>query len=560
MTHKVKRETLQLTIVERGALESANNHDIVCRVKAGTRGSTAIKSVVDDGTYVHKGQELMRLDSSTLDEQYKIQMIATEKAQNDYIQAKEAVEISRIQGESDRETARVAVELAELDRKKFIEGDYQQQFKDVRSRILVAESDLEMLQDRASYSDRMAKKNFITPSQAQADRARLRSGELALQKVQEELRVLQNYTLVRTLKDLDSKIAEAKRNQLRVFTQTESQRRQAINDRDTKYSIYLQEKSKLDELQEEIDKCTIRAPEEGLVVYYISPQTRFGSGSSQSIIAPGEPVKEGQKLMQIPDLNHMLVNTRVHESLISRVKGERYVRTGFGESLEAALLSTPDVWVRLLGYQGFQAVREDFREMEQHKIYDGQRVKIRVDAFPSKLLDGHVKSAATVAVQQDFSNDVKVYQTMIELEDMIPGLKPGMNAEVTIFTDEHVDNALTVPLQAVVPAGERGKFKCWVVTPNGAEERPVVIGLNNEKMVEIKEGLEEGEEVVINPQALMTEAEKAQALNAFSSGSGKSGGKRPGNKPGNRPGGGKPGAKDAPPSAPPPSGGNKADK
>src|SRR5713226_7440755 len=54
VTHKVQYGRLELTIVERGALESANNHDIVCRVKARSQTaqtSTTIKSLVDDGSH-----------------------------------------------------------------------------------------------------------------------------------------------------------------------------------------------------------------------------------------------------------------------------------------------------------------------------------------------------------------------------------------------------------------------------------------------------------------------------------------------------------------------------
>src|SRR5260370_6402778 len=55
VTHKVQFGRLELTIVERGALESANNHDIVCRVKAKnqqSQTSTTIKWIIDDGSQV----------------------------------------------------------------------------------------------------------------------------------------------------------------------------------------------------------------------------------------------------------------------------------------------------------------------------------------------------------------------------------------------------------------------------------------------------------------------------------------------------------------------------
>jgi hypothetical protein len=81
-----------------------------------------------------------------------------------------------------------------------------------------------------------------------------------------------------------------------------------------------------------------------------------------------------------------------------------------------------------------------------------------------------------------------------------------------MFTDSQVEHVLTIPLQAVVGSVEMGnKRKCYVMTPHGAEEREVTLGLSNDKMVEVKDGLEEGEEVVVNPRSLMSEKERSAA-------------------------------------------------
>ena len=73
LLHTVKHEDLDLTVVERGALESADNRDVVCKVKAGSKGSYAstIKWVIDDGTLVKKGQLIMTLDSSSLEDAFR---------------------------------------------------------------------------------------------------------------------------------------------------------------------------------------------------------------------------------------------------------------------------------------------------------------------------------------------------------------------------------------------------------------------------------------------------------------------------------------------------------
>ena len=70
--HKLAYEKLQLTIVERGTLESAENRDVTCRVKASAKGGTissTIKSVIDNGSIVEPGKLLVELDDSGLQDQ-----------------------------------------------------------------------------------------------------------------------------------------------------------------------------------------------------------------------------------------------------------------------------------------------------------------------------------------------------------------------------------------------------------------------------------------------------------------------------------------------------------
>src|SRR5262249_7988317 len=146
---------------------------------------------------------------------------------------------------------------------------------------------------------------------------------------------------------------------------------QARSTREAKKSIWQQEQTRYREIEDEIKKCKIFAPQDGMVVYFVPEQARFGGGAQQAIIAQGEPVREGQKLMQIPNLRAMLVNTKVHEALVSRVRA-------------------------------------------------GQPGVIRVDAFPDKVLRGHVDTVATVSSQQDFmSADVKVYTTKVMIDDVV---------------------------------------------------------------------------------------------------------------------------------------------
>jgi multidrug resistance efflux pump len=559
LTHKVLYGRLPITIVERGALESANNRDIVCRVKAraqGTQNSTTIKWVIDDGSHVlgdrppeealsilswepksscwiektgdsngvarvvkvedkEKGRTLysdllVDLDDSGLIEQLKAQKITVDQAESNKVQAEEAYKIQLSKNESDLQTKRTTLELAEIDLEKYQKGDYPQSLKDVEGRIKVAESDLEQQRDRAAWSQRMLKKGYYTVSQSDSEQSKLQSLQLALDKVMEEKRVLTDpgYGLKkRTETDYKNKVMQAKDELDRAQAQARATETQARTDRDAKKSIYDQESTKYKEIEDEIKKCKLYAPQEGLVVYYVAEQTRWGVGR-QAVVAQGEMVTENQKLMQIPDLKHMFVNTKVHEALVSRVRR-------------------------------------------------GQPALVRVDAMAGRKLKGHVDSVANTASQQDFfAADVKVYATKVAIDEELEGLKPGMTAEVTIMIADALEHVLIVPIEAIIGSADMGKTrKCFVMSANGPEERDIVVGMNNDKEVEIRDGLKEGEEVVLNPRLLAGEkakihqpgedkraaeeaADKSGRREKAGSKGGRDGGGGPGDEPSARPGGG----------------------
>src|SRR5262249_52775958 len=148
---------------------------------------------------------------------------------------------------------------------------------------------------------------------------------------------------------------------------------------------------------------TMYAPQKGMVVYYIPEQARFGGGSQQSTVAQGEPVRESQKLIRIPTLSKMLVKVKVHEAMISKVRGKEYRPTGYSDSLRSGFfLGSPDP-LTLVSYRlAFDEVLEKFKKLDQELIFHGQSAKIRVDSEPGRIYKGHVKSKATVPSQGDF--------------------------------------------------------------------------------------------------------------------------------------------------------------
>lgn len=544
----VKREPLQLFITERGALESAENSDLICRVKQGRKNtSTTIKWVIDNGVEVQKGQKLIELDDSALQEELKEQIIDVNKAYNDWVGAKEKCLITESQNNSDIEKAKTDLDLAKIELRKFLGDDIAQSVLPIKERVVLSKflvSDLdralkkqetanpdksvseifqtvsdiagrienersnkEQWLDRASWSQRMANNGLVSRSQAESDKARLDSANIALKKVMGELDIFKKFTIEQKVTELWAKVKEAERALDRTETQARSKLNADTSDRDSKEDIYKQEYGRKLEIDDEIAKCQLYAPQSGLVVYYLSEASRWGSGSQNSTINIGEPVKEGQKLMQIPNLSRMQVNAKVHEAMVSRVKGEVLRPTGYSTALQAGFSAGRPVLDVISNLAVHHSVRHEFLDKDFEVLYPGQPVKIRVDAYPSKEFQGRVKSVATVNSQESFfSSDVKLYQTIVSIDETVMNLKPGMSAQVTILAEESTEPVLTIPIQSVAGSIAMGaKRKCFVLENGQPKERDIVVGRSNDNLVEVTQGLHEGETVVLNPRSLLDE-------------------------------------------------------
>jgi HlyD family secretion protein len=203
---------------------------------------------------------------------------------------------------------------------------------------------------------------------------------------------------------------------------------------------------------------------------------------------------------------------RVHEAMIRKVEPEATKPTGYSDTLRHTFALGRQDLLAVAVYQGaFEELHDKFKEKDLTVTFAGHRAKIRIDAAPGKQFDGHVKTKATVASQAEFfSSDVKVYQTMVTIDDLDPRydkLNPGMSAEVTILADETPTPVLIIPIQSVIGnVAMKAERKCYVLDANNVpRERDIKVGLSSDKYVEVLEGVEEGEKIVLNPRPLIPE-------------------------------------------------------
>jgi multidrug efflux pump subunit AcrA (membrane-fusion protein) len=155
-------------------------------------------------------------------------------------------------------------------------------------------------------------------------------------------------------------------------------------------------------------------------------------------------------------------------------------------------------------------VRMMVHESVLDQVRDGLAATVQLDAFPDQNYRAKVQSVAVMPYQGGnffTSPDVKVYETLVTIDEDVEQLRPGMTAVVDIHVDR-LEDVLSVPVQALVQVEQ--ETWCYVDGPDGAERRAVQLGRTNDKFVEIVSGLVEGDRVVLNPMTIM-EANEQEA-------------------------------------------------
>ncbi|MFT3878886.1 MAG: hypothetical protein QM703_04390 [Gemmatales bacterium] len=524
-TQALTRGDIMLTFVEKGELEAARNTEIICQVRASGRGNSAassIKWVIDDGSKVKKGDQLMLLEDASLREQLNNQHIVVEEKNDLYEQAKANLKIVENENKSAELTGINNYKIAEIDLEKFRKAEKQQKQFDIDSRIKLATADLIQWRDKLGWSNRMFVRGYLSANQKLNDETRLDQANVNLDKLQKEFDTLK-FDNQRQELDLLNKLEQAKLQMEIAKENSESKRAQGQAKLTSAELILKQESQKRDDLEQDVRNCKIFAPHDGMVIYFVSESSRFGGSSQTSPIEVGSPVKEGQKLMRIPNLSRMIARVKVHESIVTKLRGDVTAPTGFGTFYDVGQVVMQ--WGHILNAHAVpglhsalpnfmpglviqREVKSDLGHLEEVVTDEGMGASIKV-ASVEKPLTGRVKTVSSVASSTDWmSADVKVYQTVVAIDETPENLKPNMSAEVTVKIDER-KGVLQLPIQAVLESG--GEKFCYVKTDSHIEKRTVKTGLNNYKFVEVlpESKVKENELIVLNARAY---AEKVNDL------------------------------------------------
>lgn len=170
----------------------------------------------------------------------------------------------------------------------------------------------------------------------------------------------------------------------------------------------------------------------------------------------------------------------------------------------AASFSTPELFTIAQDLTNMQVVA-DVDEADIGDVKEGERVSFTVDAYPDDTFEGEVKQVRQEATT---TNNVVTYEVVISAPNADLKLKPGLTANVTIYTAER-KGVLSVPSKALrfTPQKEtvgkmkivdaaNAKNKVWTIEGNSIVAHKVNIGMTDGTNTQIVGGIAEGTKVV----------------------------------------------------------------
>ena len=184
----------------------------------------------------------------------------------------------------------------------------------------------------------------------------------------------------------------------------------------------------------------------------------------------------------------------------------------------AASFNTPELFTIAQDLTKMQVIA-DIDEADIGEVSEGERVTFTVDAFPDDTFSGTVTQVRQVATTE---SNVVTYEVVISAQNDDLKLKPGLTANVVIFTKE-VKDVLCVPAKALqftpnekmLSEGQtiadcNAQHKVWTLEDNVFKAHAVSVGMTNGILTEITAGVKKGMRVVTDFSMAATGAPEAQ--------------------------------------------------
>lgn len=180
------------------------------------------------------------------------------------------------------------------------------------------------------------------------------------------------------------------------------------------------------------------------------------------------------------------------DGIISELNVKRGQMAGAGQ-VAATIVDMESIYLQV-----------DVVENVVNKLGLGQKVGIKIPAAFTEELTSEIRFISSTADERSNLYAIRVY-----LDNLDKDIRPGMNGELSLSVDE-IDSALVIRSRAVLD--KDGENIVYILEDDRAVERPVTLGIDAGEYVQILEGLEKGEKVIVKGQHYVEDGGKVKVV------------------------------------------------
>jgi len=275
LTHTISRDDLVVSVTEQGMLESSSNTEIKCKV----RGYNTVIWVIEGGTEVKAGDELVRLDTKRIEDAVSLQTTNSHTAR------------------ATLEESLAAVARAKIAIPAYLEGEYRSQYERLQRELEIAKTNLGFAEKLLQDAEKLFKRGYVTELEVQGNEFTVKQADLELKVIETQIDVLEKYTKEMRMETLRGNL-KANESKLKA----------------DRAGLEMDE-GRLELAEKELEYCIIKAERSGLVIHPSAAQWK-----DTPDIAKGATVRKDQVLLLMPDLSKMQVKVGIHESIVDHIK------------------------------------------------------------------------------------------------------------------------------------------------------------------------------------------------------------------------------------------------
>ena len=393
------------------------------------------------------GALLVKFEDADLREKILFQEKSVADAERDLGNAKKDLALRRIETASANRQAALDVEFAQQDLDRYIEGDTPLQLLKMEGDIALAEEEIKRAEEKLASTRKLREKGYATSLEVQSNELTIKKQQNSITQTRKQQELFLKFEQPQQKKRYEAKLDQATVEEQRTIQKSNTLVESAEGTVLRRSEGLKAQQERLVLYKEQLIKSEMRAPQDGLVIY-----ARSSSRYNDTYIKEGALIRKGYSVIDLPDISELMAVVQVHESFV------RHIKTG-------------------------------------------QKAVVRIDSLPDREFQGVVRHVApTPDARRKYYENISVYDTHVWIQDensQLPAdLKPGVSAKAEIIVAE-LNDVMMVPVQSVTTY--KGQKVVQVKRGENVVVVPVKTGQFNNRFIEIKDGLKEGDQVSLAP-------------------------------------------------------------